>query len=75
MGREYNTAWAKASSNGHPDIRRMKDRGMGHPIAPPDEDAHDAGARPEVILFLLRIFDRMGVIQREFPDRPSRHRR
>ena len=43
MGGEYNTAGAKASSNGPPDIRRLQDSGMGLPIIPPDDDARDTG--------------------------------
>ena len=75
MGVEYNTAVAKASPNGPPDIRRVQDSGVGYPIIPPDDDAHDAWARREMLLFLLRSFGRMGGIQREFAARPSRSRR
>ena len=74
MGREYNTAGTKASANGPPDILRVQDCGMGHPIIPPDDDAHDTGTRPEMLLLLLRIFGRMGGIQREFPAYPCRSR-
>ena len=74
MVREYNTAVATASANFPPDILRVRDCGAGRPIILPDDD-HDAGARPEMLLLLLRIFGRVGGIQQEFTAYPCRPRR